>query len=52
MSSSKKVRNNMPTQDLGRIKKGQDRINKGEEEKGKQRLNTRIIKIEEELKKN
>ena len=51
MSSSKKVRNNMPTQDLGRIKKGQDRI-KGEEEKGKQRLNTRIIKIEEELKKN
>ena len=51
MSSSKKVRNNMPTQDLGRIKKGQDRI-KGEEEKGKQRLNTRIIKIAEELKRN
>ena len=42
----------MSTQDLGRIKKGQDRRNKGEEEKGKQCLKTMIIKIEGELKKN
>ena len=51
MSSSKKVRNSMPTEDLGRNKKGQDRRNKGEEEKGIQRLNTMIIKLEEDLKK-
>ena len=49
VGSSKKVRNNMPMQDLGRIKKGQKRRNKkGEEEKGKQRLNTRNLKIEVE----
>ena len=38
----------MSTQDLGRIK---DRIvEKGEEEKSKQRFNTRMIKLKEEPK--
>jgi len=42
----------MPTQDLGRIKKRTGSYKRGEEEKGKQRFNTRMIKLEEKLKRN
>ena len=34
VGSSKKVRNNMPTQNLGRIGKGRNRRKREEEEKG------------------